>query len=206
MSKALKKAFNITQWNDLGLNYWGIPKCGNTSVKYALLEKVNIANSDHSDTQQWVHNLDIAEYISRETAKKNGNANFATIRNPYERVKSLYKDFGIRRADTKIMKDVESHRLKDLDYFLEHYIKQSTDANNIHLRSLSYFLVKDGNVLIDNVIDINNINNFLSKYYITVPVLNTTQDLDIEFTDKQKQIIYSRYHQDFEIFGYDPCF
>lgn len=206
MSKALKKAFNISQWNELGLNYWGIPKCGNTSVKYALLEKVNRVKDDSSETQQWVHGLDLAEYISRETANTNGNTNFATIRDPYERVKSLYKDFGIRRSDIVIMKDVDGDKLKNLDYFLEHYIAKSTDANNMHLRSLSYFLVKDNKVLIDNVYDINTINSFLSKYNISVPVLNTTQDLQIVFTEEQKQIIYTRYQQDFEIFGYDKCF
>jgi len=206
MTKALKKAFNISQWNSLKLNYWGIPKCGNTSVKYALLKTINKTHQDTSETHQWVHGLDHAEYISRETALSNGYNNFATIRNPYDRVKSLYKDFGIRRADIKIMPGVDSGKLQNLDYFLKHYIQQSTDANNIHLRSLSYFLIKDNKLLIDNVVDINQVDIFLSKYKIDVPTLNTTQDIDIEFTDQQKYLIYTRYQQDFEIFGYNKCF
>ena len=32
------KKYNISKWDNLNVNYWGITKSGNTSIKFALLE------------------------------------------------------------------------------------------------------------------------------------------------------------------------
>ena len=62
----LKLKYNISKWADLKINFWGIPKCGNTSVKYALLKKSGV-DGKKDDVMKWVHNHNAAVYIDIDT-------------------------------------------------------------------------------------------------------------------------------------------
>ena len=94
---SIKLKYNISCWDDLGLNYWGITKCGNTSIKYALIESSGrlidqLIKSDAHGADSWVHSENHIKYIDLDTALSNGNRNFAVTRNPYDRFISMYKD------------------------------------------------------------------------------------------------------------------
>lgn len=203
MSQQLKLKYNIMSFPELGLNYWAIPKCMNTSIKYALLKKINKVFDQNIDgSASWVHNIEMHRYITPEQAINNRNENFTCIRHPYRRVKSLYKDFGLRRFNEVLRAGVNNSRLKDIDYFIDYYIKDSTDNDNVHLRSYSYFISSGGLVRIDRVFKEDEIKEYLCKKGIILEHLNVSEGKFVTLTEKHKQIIYNRYKTDFDLFKF----
>lgn len=100
------KHYNINCFNSLGLNYWGFPKSGNTSLKYYLLRANDIdrfedlleTHDENDDIKRWVHSRSVMTYIDPETAESNGNLNIAAVRHPVSRFLSMYNDFVHKRS------------------------------------------------------------------------------------------------------------
>ena len=197
---SLKLKYNISQWNDLGLNYWGIPKCMNTAIKLALFQKCGKFDDvqiDPYDIGVDYHKEKLISYIDPKTALNNNNINFTVIRHPYERSISLYKDFSLRRKDGSI----EQH--KNIDQFIA-YLGTTNDQQNIHLRSQCYFICDNDRIHSTmNVHDERTIHDFLRPLGIKIQVINKTQELNITLTEKQKQIIQKRYRKDFDVLGFN---
>lgn len=200
---SVKLTYNITQWDKLRLNYWGIPKCGNTSVKYGLIQKTDPSKIQQLDNQadDWVHQESRAKYITKQSALDNGYTNFTIIRHPYQRVISLYKDFGLRRSNRKLLPNADQSRVHDLDYFINHVIGKSTDSDNIHIKSMCYFICENNQPLFPNVIDITQMSDFLLQYGVDLVSINTI-DKQVQLSEQHKQVIYNRYKQDFDAFNY----
>lgn len=201
MSK-IKKKYNLTTYPKLGLNYWGVPKCGNTSVKFVLLQASGV--DTQSQGHAWVHQPDVNQYITPEQALINSYINFATIRHPYNRVKSLYKDFAHTRPEIGIKKGVDKTHLTNIDYFVDQCIVDTTDNDNVHVRSISYFLFDENNkALVDNIFDIETQHQNLEKFLnVDIVKMNANHSNDIELSDANKEKIYKRYQCDFDNFGY----
>jgi len=196
---SLKLDYNITQWDDYKVNYWGIPKCGNTSIKFMLMNKDK--NLDYYNPNDWIHAEKEAKYIDRKTALSNGYFNFTIMRNPYDRVLSMYKDFAIKRkGKIRISTDSLFSFVNDLTRFGDH------KGSEIHFRSQSYFIyedyllvdkiyhLEDTEYMVDNLSSICNYEFTLQKIHYTKEELNLNQDL--------KDIISFKYKKDFEIGGY----
>jgi hypothetical protein len=202
----LKKQYNITSWTKLGLNFWGLPKCMNTSVKYALFNKANAGQPRYADDgpNTWLHRTDATTYVTPSIAMNNGNTNFTVIRHPYDRMVSLYTDVRYNRREVwnKAIKDVDSMKIDTMDEFLEAYIIHSTDdtSTDIHMRSLTYFICKNGVPLFDNIFTFNTVPTFLHAHGMDVPHINISKRHDIILTPDQKRIIKRRYASEFEIF------
>jgi hypothetical protein len=89
------------------------------------------------------------------------------------------------------------------DYFLSLVLEHmSTDKCNKHIRSQTSFICKKGNMLVEEIIDLKNLQSFFDRYNITVRQYNKTSDDIINLTQEQRNKIYNRYESDFELLGY----
>ena len=99
---------SITSYDNLGINFWCIPKCGNTSTKLAFL-KLNdpalfsgtiekMMRSDQDDTHDFIHRVQFNKFITYEEATSNGYRNVSVVRNPIDRFCSAYRDFVFKRS------------------------------------------------------------------------------------------------------------
>jgi hypothetical protein len=192
----IKLTYNITEWPDI--NYWGITKAGNTSIKFALIElhkKKSIKNSNLYKT--WVHSEHNGTYISKDQALTNGKINFTVIRNPYTRFESMWKD--IKRRPDQFFKN---KRIDTLEEFFDYLERTEDEKRNVHFRSQSYFISDGVKILPDHVFDIEDkesINKFLNIKLEKHNSINSP----VKFTDNQISRIYSIYEKDFKILGYD---
>lgn len=132
---SVKLTYSICTIGDA--NFWAIPKCGNTTIKYLMLQKYGLAvTSDVNDEiYKWVHSESRMRYITPDEANSNGKYNFTFVRNKVDRFVSLYKDFCIRRKDIPEIYGLSPHEL--LQYLL---VNRNERSLNIHCRSISYFL------------------------------------------------------------------
>jgi hypothetical protein len=195
---SLKTKYNITVWDSIGLNYWAITKCGNTSVKASLLEKTGRQIKQIDGVDAWVHNEKNVKYISREQALSNGNMNFTVTRNPYDRFVSMFKD--VKRRPKQFFKNGE--KIKSIDQLLE-YIDQIPDhERDIHFRSQSYFIFDEsGRLLVDEKFDINETARIADSIGLNTNKLNVIES-EIVLNEKQKQKVANLYWKDFEHLGY----
>ena len=162
----IQQKYNISTFAKLQLNYWGIAKCGNTTVKYILLrasnpelfkrfdkDTVNMYNKRH---QGWVHQKCI--YITPKEAKLNNFKNFTVLRDPVQRVYSMYSNGLIRpervaaSGSEKFKKDARkmfvNYKPSMFEFLdlLEHYPDQD---RNIHYRSQKSFCLFDDIIKLD---------------------------------------------------------
>lgn len=193
--KNLKNLYNITSWPKYNLNYWGIPKCANTSVKLALS---NQTVQNQFATSKKIHK-DV-NYISQTEALNNKHINFTVIRNPYDRFISLYKDWGLRRSNRYLNFELPVK----FDYFLNYILDNfsTDDTSETHFKSQSYWITSKQRLLVDKIFTIEQAQHFLSSYNLTLEISNKTKDYDIILTELQKEKIHNRYRKDFELLGF----
>ena len=197
-----KGAFNITTWPQLQINYWGIPKSANTSIKCALLQKsgVDIVSLDN----EAVHGTNVCSYIDRHTALRNGFQNVSVIRHPYQRTISLWKDFGLARSSLTKKFPIDQDHVADPDYFFLKAIHIMSDDQNIHFRSHASLLCDGNYVVVDQFWYLEKLQDFFRKFDLKEVVRNSSiPSLKIDLTLEHKLSIIRRYKQDFEIFGFE---
>lgn len=199
--KKLKQQYNITTWPNKKLNFWGITKCANTSIKYALLENIDIKD-DITHPNNHIHNPNNVRYISKEEALQNRFVNFSITRNPYDRCISLYKDFILKRNDIKLKGvKIDRESINSFDKFVETMLCNENVRKEIHFRTQSSFLSFNSNICVDNIFDMydtKNIENFIKTPLTT---LNKSPG-DITLNKKNKEIIFRLYEEDFKNLGY----
>jgi len=193
---------NITTWNAPDVNYWGIPKCGNTSIKLALLNPSDslIAQEETKlfegkgntrflkTTSKWVHYSPIASrYISDKDAIDNGKENFTVIRNPIERFKSQYV-YNLKARLEPIMM---------IDHLIEH-MRQPDKCLNIHFRTQHHFISRDG-VVIPEIYRLDDLTILKSRLGTTIPHVNTA-NIEIALKGYQITAVESIFAQDFELY------
>lgn len=199
---SLKLKYNITSWSEFKLNYWGITKVGNTSMKYAL-QQHDIEHDNHDDANAWIHKEDLATYIDKQTALTNGYTNFSIIRDPYDRFYSLYDDFMNKRHGMLGVRDMS------FEDFAE-YVSKTDDSfsTNVHIRSQFSFLSLNNKLVVGCLLNLNNIpaiENFVkthSEIDINFPHLHSGVDTKVEWTDNIRELIKKRYEKDFELVSY----
>lgn len=191
-----KKKYGISEWHEYSLNFWNIPKCGATAVKAALFKKdVKDPYAIHAE----YHSTEVQKFISINDAISNGYLNFSVVRNPYDRVISMYKDFGLRRP----IKKHKNKNLSDFNYFLDNIILVSKDETcNPHFRSMSSYIQPEGILLVDKVFNFLTVKNFLQQYNLNFLPVNVTPTTKINLTKEQKEKIFYRYKNDFSLLKY----
>jgi hypothetical protein len=202
MQRGLQLKYNISTWPKSDINYWGIQKCGTTSVKYMLHYKNHYKRALFFDkvknynNYNWVHDAALTRYISKDEALTNGLQNITNIRDPYDRFLSMYTDICIRRKDTTF-KDFSFRSIED---FLD-YLELNINKSDKHMRTQSYYIVEDDKV-IPKTIDIQRMDLMEKILGLKIPELNQTNN-DIYLTDEQKDQVYHIFQQDFEVIKYD---
>lgn len=205
MSEELKLAQNISKWPEHKVNYWGITKCGNTSIKWSLLGETklddHVINTDSHN--RWVHRATQADYINSTHALSNGYVNFATVRNPYLRAESMWRDFCIKRPNL-----LPSYGNLSFAQFINKLILTDDSVNtNVHLRSQCYSIVRGNRVVVDHVVDIDNPHNLAAIIPDAPPLkrINTTFEDVVrpQWTDKLMAMVQGRYMNDFVLIGFD---
>lgn len=133
-------------------NFWAIPKCGNTTIKYALLKKYQPDDLRRLDggANSWIHSEQIVNFITPDEANTNGCINFTIVRDPIDRFRSLYSDLCMTRK--LAIPEIGNMSVDELISFISDTKSQA--SLDIHLRSQSYFLNKFGGA----VYNINDIN------------------------------------------------
>lgn len=195
------KKFNISTWSSIKANYWGITKCGNTSVKYALLEKEGKNIHKPEGVSQWVHDEKIIKYISITKALNGTFENFTVIRNPYNRIISMYNDFIKRKKLYLIALGNTAKSINNIDDFLEYLISVPNNNLNEHFKPQTDFILIKNKIVVDHIFDINNIIEINKKYNLNIPHINTTNN-KIELNSHQRRIINKLYEKDFKILNY----
>jgi len=163
----IRQAYNISQFPKLQVNYWGIPKCANTTLKYILLRTENptlveqfdrkkenrAVNIDGNPNRGWVHQK--CHYITPVQASQNGFTNFTALRDPVQRAYSMHGNSLSRPARVSasgsnafkqtITRLFQKHQNRpSLIEFLKIVGQFSDEDRNIHYRSQkSYCLVDD---------------------------------------------------------------
>jgi hypothetical protein len=175
----VKLTYNIVQIGPC--NFWAIPKCGNTTIKYLLFKKYQsrVVQRLDDEANQWVHLETIGNYITPLDANHNGKYNFTVVRDPIERFKSLYSDFCMVRKDA-----IQEIKGMSVDQLITYISKAENEKNlNIHLRSQMYFLKAfRGDVF--NLADLD------------LPQKLNQTNTTVELTDTQKERILKMWEPD----------
>jgi len=187
----------ITQWSNLGVNFWPIYKCGTTTVlNHFQILSTGIQNIN--DEIKFKRSFAKQKVISPELALKNGLKNFTVVRNPWYRFCSMYKDMFIKRPKRGKKANIS------LDWSpieFAQFLSNTSDADlDIHFKSQFIFVEPYVNDL--EIIKLENINKW--SLDIPAPQFNhhNTNHIDIEFNSDTKEIILNRYQKDFEFFNY----
>jgi hypothetical protein len=198
-NEQLKIAYNITAWPKLNVNYVGITKCMNTSMKAALMEAsgydLKIDNPDHDNA--FIHRGKDAEYIDKEEANRNGFKTFTIVRDPHSRAESLYLDFMIKRFDK-----LGIGRRLSWPEFINH-ICLTTDAprTDIHIRSQHSFIKDLDDVFVIHLETYKKQKKYLEAItgkMINIPHLHTDPDPKepLVWTQEMHDKIAARYPND----------
>jgi len=160
----VRKLFNIASIGDV--NYWAIPKCGNTSIKAFLLHRylrLDISSLNPSESNNFVHKEGVGFcYLTPQKALENGRHNITFVRDPTERFKSLYADFCTRRSNPGLPGFFGMTVDACLAEIEQQFAKNNEKDINPHLRSQSYYL-RDFKGSIFQISDFKNIRINLTR-------------------------------------------
>jgi hypothetical protein len=215
ISKRNKK-FNISTYHNLGINFFGIPKCGNSTVKYSLHK----ANDPEKEIKA-IHDYKNSEYLTKSEALSNGYTNFTVLRNPHARMVSSYKHFILNKKSNKNFGHkklqelmIEKNYSMSLDEFVDLICAYKDGDINMHFSSqhsfVSHSFFKLGPIDISTAMPIiklklENIKETIQIANQTIPIINKNvskvgHDLSVkDLSDKSKKLIEKRYAKDFDL-------
>lgn len=189
---------NISSWNNLKINLWGITKAGHTSLKNHLFMLEHDATDNPGSS---VHGKHRTRYISATAANTNGHQNITMVRNPIDRFRSGYKDFFITRKKKgeKIAKNLKLSNV-DIDSVLDAIAEQRYDHDvDPHFRRQCWYLEGFNGI-------IQKIEEIQSNWTLPLSPLelkqNVTQSETIKLNQRQIEKIKYVYKKDFKLLNY----
>ena len=179
----VKFKYSLSTFPKKGVNYVCIPKCGTTTMLHYLLDQPPFGDVE-------LHSERHVKYISPEEANANGLTTFATIRHPFDRVLSMYKDQNKR--------GIGGTNKMSLDAFVRMVYTNNDEKLNLHFRTMNYFLAPLKNVKLIRL-EIMHCNEWL-KDILNIEEFKkfNVSELDVELSDNQKKMITERYEKDFQ--------
>jgi hypothetical protein len=187
---------NITAWPRLGLNYWGITKCANTTVKthlYELEHNTQVIESKHIR----IHGYQEINYVTYAEAMSNGLLNFAVTRHPYDRFMSMYNDIILSRPKRAAKAGVKN--VSTVNELLNYLEESNLSTVDVHFRTQSSFVPTTNILLIDVTL--------LRHWPLAIPPITKRRHTSkvktlSKLNEFQKTRIYKLYQEDFDNFGY----
>lgn len=189
---------NITVWPLLGVNFWGITKCANSTMKIHLYELENNAKFEaKKDTK--IHKPIYVNYISEEEALQNNLTNFTITRNPYDRFVSIYRDMVKSRPRRGRQAGLSSD--SNIDQVLSLISEIPNNERDVHLRTQYSFIPYTQITKID-------VKDILSKWPLDFPAPNFIKNKSsytdsIQLTEEQRKKVYEIYKEDFVYLDYE---
>ena len=195
-----------------------IPRTGGTSIEHNLGAKVDKENLygifPYKNSRKALQHLDCKEIIDIIGYENyNSNYKFSVVRHPYFR---LLSEFYWRPK----LQQIELPNFK-VGYNFLGFLRQvkgivdNKDYDKFiyydHLKPQVEYLMKDGELMVDTVIDFDDIDNqykfIRNKYGISEDLkkLHGSKYLTGKrciLTEKCKNLIYEIYQKDFEVFGF----
>lgn len=205
----VEKTNNIVKCDSKRFNYWGIPKAGNTSMKYAILTLDNDPGTlremqRYTRTgpigkgrlfpKAWVHTA--CRYVDWDTALEDDYENISVIRSPMARFISVYKDIHRRGP---LYFGLAGDLPVSVDELLDYIEGTPSEFLDIHLKpQIDYILGQDG-VLVDRIFNLTNPKPLEAYLGVALPHLNTI-DQSVHLSNKQIEKLQQIYKGDVELF------
>lgn len=197
----------------LNISYIRIPKSASTSLSSLLLKAIypELAGKDLSPTQiNFLADANIRRNIGNDD---NSDIFFTVVRNPFERIVSVYRDFISETARDTIYEDYLFGILQRNISFRE-FVKRVDGIpdrfKDPHLKPQHYFIdfykKRNPNVVVLQLEKPDEIKYFLFIYNLEIPHLNASElTYDYrEFYDEETLDWVTRvYKQDLKMFGYE---
>ena len=170
---------NISNWPNLGVNFFGIPKNAHTSVMTHLYRLEH--REPDFDVGFDIHNQSKGhtKFISEEESVSNECVNFAIVRDPISRFLSMYKDLCLTRKKRGKTAGVWG---MDPDQFIDHLFKTPYHKLDIHFVRQVDFVPP----YIDKIFKLESLNK---DWNLGFPCVNESKNSiplkDVSLTDQQ---------------------
>lgn len=181
-----------------------VPKTGSTSIHHALMGATGTVFKAKNSAASIYHlsAQDIKQIMG--PVKFNSYYSFGVVRNPFDRVVSLFHDFGDQRGAIK-SKSFEDFVLNEL---------QPRWGANVHFLPQEFFLAEDGKIITTDVFRFEDgVENALKFIVEKLGI----RDVEIGHARKSErgdwsayysngkvaEIVATMYKPDFDMFGYD---
>lgn len=190
--------------HNLKLAFVAVPKTGSTSIHYALLSATDEEFEFKSEAPELFHLCarDLQLIVGVEAVKS--YFSFAVVRNPYDRLVSLYSDFKQSRGLIEA---------EDFSKFVRNQLEESW-IDDVHFQPQSFFTSHHGELLLDRIYrfeaglevvldDIGRRFSFRS-YELGHSRKSDRVDWRAYFHDQAVIDVTNRlYAEDFDTFGYE---
>lgn len=168
-----------------------INKCGGTSVKRVLNGRTRYQKYKHEPI------ADIAQRMSKQ--EFDNHFKFAFIRNPYDRIKSmyLYRKFNLRRV-----------KLKDMGFKEWFYKAFTTDFTAVPLMNKPcwHYISIDDELAVDFIGKLENVKQDWDKVCAhlgikaALPRVNRSIQKELSFDEGMKRIVENQFQKDLELY------
>lgn len=209
---------------DRNIIFVHIPRTAGTYIEDSISQKYGLLkNWPHPNTDVLfglqklkdgqfltLQHLTLKEMINFGFLEDKNSEIFTIIRNPYDRIISLHKNwFSKYESLDEFLDKLISMRLDDYDFngivtnkenF--NYLNMTDNIDDIKYFVLPqyYYIIQDNNDYNVDIIKYENMEKLNMKYNLNLRYKNT--NTNHSFTETQREKIYKIYKKDFEYFGY----
>lgn len=194
------------------LSYIRIPKSANTSMSMAMLEKLYPTLKQKTmDSTQINYLTDVNLHCKKES--RENQCYFTTVRNPFSRLVSVYRDFFEHSDSSFIYHDYlfgVLHPQLSFAEFVDRITRIPDRLKDQHIKPqcafLNYYVKENVPVKIFKLEEIEKLQEFLSSYSLHLPHLNKSTDAyDFKkyYTPALLRKVHHLYRTDVAKFGYE---
>jgi hypothetical protein len=196
----------------LNISYVRIPKSASTSLAFAMLRSIykDISENNLSTMEiNFLADVNLKKTIAQPTME----VFFTSVRNPFARIVSVYRDFFERSTDAFIYENYLFGILsKNLSF--KTFVKRLQNIPDMikdqHLRPqhlfLEYYKNRQQQIVVLKMDKPGEIGSFLSIYDLELPALNTSvepYDYRMYYDAETYEIVARIYEKDIKMFRYE---